>query len=69
MRKQVSEQVKGLFTLFLARDMADKGGLGLVEGPEHVFQGYARKRIILRKRWMKNYERANGRYNGRMKRC
>ncbi len=24
-----SEQVKGLFTLFLARDMADKGGLGL----------------------------------------
>jgi Rod binding domain-containing protein len=24
-----SEQVKGMFTLFLARDMADKGGLGL----------------------------------------
>jgi len=24
-----SEQIKGLFTLFLARDMADKGGLGL----------------------------------------
>ena len=24
-----SEQVKGLFTLFLARDMGDKGGLGL----------------------------------------
>ena len=24
-----SEQVKGLFTLFLARDIADKGGLGL----------------------------------------
>jgi hypothetical protein len=24
-----SEQVKGVFTLFLARDMADKGGLGL----------------------------------------
>jgi Rod binding domain-containing protein len=32
-----SEQVKGLFTLFLARDVADKGGLGLWKDLKRFF--------------------------------
>lgn len=32
-----SEQVKGMFTLFLARDVADKGGLGLWKDLKRFF--------------------------------
>jgi Rod binding domain-containing protein len=38
-----SEQIKGMFTLFLARDMADKGGLGLWKDLNAFFKDMQKK--------------------------